>query len=282
MSRAGTITVGNLPATGTDAATGLNSASNYLCCLDFGNGTAVGSINGVPFQHLGFPNTATVSSGTETNHGGTWNITANLNLASTSGGTVSAGSQADGSTAILLTDLGYVASSAPANSWLVQDYGGLSAGAKYALRLYYRQWSATGTRAINVAFNGEGTNQAYAGNPLNEDVGGAHYLEYDFTATSGDVFVYMTNLNNNESALIYGMSLQQTAAAVTNVKPSISTQPRGLYELGRTQRLFKRERLWLASTSLSMVPKQARRSAAIRTRACCLVPWLQPTRVRTM
>ena len=227
-TRAGTITVGNLPATGTDAATGINSTNSYLCCLDFGSGAAVGSINGVPFQHLSFPNTATVNSGTEANHGGTWNITANLNLASTSGGTVSAGSQADGSTATLLTDLGYVASSAPANSWLVQDYGGLSAGAKYALRYYYRQWSTTGTRAINIAFNGEGTNQAYAGNPLNEDVGGAHYLEYDFSATSGDVFVYMTNLNNNESALIYGMSLQKTAATVTNAKPSIITQPVGL------------------------------------------------------
>jgi hypothetical protein len=225
--RAGTITVGNLPATGTDAATGISTTNSYLCCLDFGNGTAVGSINGVPFEHLGFPNTATANSGTETNHGGTWNITASLNLASTSGGSVSASSQADGSTAILLTDLGYVASSAPANSWLVQNYGGLSAGAKYALRFYYRQWQTTGTRAINIAFNGEGTNQPYSGNPLNEDIGGAHYLEYDFTANSGSVFVYMTNLNNNESALIYGMSLQQTAAAVTNAKPSIITQPAG-------------------------------------------------------
>ena len=154
-------------------------------------------------------------------------MTANHNLGNTSGGPVTAGSQADGSTATMLTDLSYVTASAPAGSWLVQDYGGLTAGAKYALRLYYRQWSTTGTRALNIVFNGEGTNQAYSGNPLNEDVGGAHYLEYDFTASSGDVFVYMTNLNNNESALIYGMSLQQTARAGQNVKPSISGQPVG-------------------------------------------------------
>ena len=224
---AGSITVVNLPATGTDAATGINSTNTYLCCLDFGNGAAVGSINGVAFQHLSFPNTSTVNSGTETNHGGTWNISANLNLASTSGGPVSASSQADGNTAIMLTDLGYVASSAPANSWLVQDYGGLSAGATYALRFYYRQWSTTGTRAINISFNGEGINQSYSGNPLNEDIGAAHYLEYDFTAKSGDVFVYMTNLNGNESALIYGMSLQETSPAVHNVPPTITTQPVG-------------------------------------------------------
>ena len=41
-SGAGTLLVVNLPATGTDAATGLNSASNYVCCLDFGNGAGVG------------------------------------------------------------------------------------------------------------------------------------------------------------------------------------------------------------------------------------------------
>ncbi len=225
--RAGTITVTSLPATGTDAATGINSTNTYLCCLDFGNATAVGSINGVPFEHLSFPDTSTVNSGTETNHGGTWNISANLDLKSTSGSPVSAGSQADGNTAIMLTDIGYVASSAPAGSWLVQDYGGLSAGAAYALRFYYRQWSTTGPRSIDISFNGEGTNQAYSGNPLNEDAGGAYYLEYDFTAKSGGVFIYMTNLINNESALLYGMSLQETAPAVQNVKPSIATQPVG-------------------------------------------------------
>ena len=220
-SRAGTITVGNLPAVGTDAATGLNSASNYLCCLDFGNGPAVGSIRGVPFTHVTLPSALT-ASGADTTFGGVYTLTANHNLGNTSGGPVTAGSQADGQSATLLTDLSYVTASAPAGSWLVQDYGGLSAGAEYALRFYYRQWSATGTRALTLAFNGEGTNQAYAANPLNEDVGGAHYLEYDFTASSGDVFVYMTNLNDNESALLYGMSLQQTASAGPNTNPSIS------------------------------------------------------------
>jgi hypothetical protein len=223
-SLAGTITVGNLPATGTDAAMGSSTANTYLCCLAFGTNATV-NINSVPFQPVEPNNTVTSVSGTDSTHGGTYTLTANHNLNSTSNG--NAASQADGNTLLMLVDIAYVTSSAPAGSWLNQDYGRLSAGAKYALRFYYRQSSTSGTRALNIAFNGEGTNQAYSGNPLNEDAGGAHYLEYDFTAASGDVFVYMTNLNNNESALLYGMSLQQTALAVTNVKPAIITQPLG-------------------------------------------------------
>jgi hypothetical protein len=51
-SVAGTITVVNLPATGTDAATGISATNTYLFCIDFGNNTNPPSnINGVPFIH---------------------------------------------------------------------------------------------------------------------------------------------------------------------------------------------------------------------------------------
>jgi hypothetical protein len=50
---AGTITVGDLPATGADLATGISGANTYLSCLDFGNyASPPGNINGVTFQHL--------------------------------------------------------------------------------------------------------------------------------------------------------------------------------------------------------------------------------------
>jgi hypothetical protein len=49
---AGTITVVNLPATGTDAATGITTNKHYVCAFDFGNnGSPPGNINGVPFAH---------------------------------------------------------------------------------------------------------------------------------------------------------------------------------------------------------------------------------------
>jgi hypothetical protein len=207
FTRAGTITVGDLPATGTDAATDISPSNTYLCCLSFGKGMGVGSINNVPFQHLQLLNTTIVTNGIEVNHGGTYSLKANHNLASAHNHAAS--SQADGNTAVMLRGVGYVADGAPAGSWLIQDYGGLNPGVRYSLRLYYRRWDNTGVRALNVFFNGEGTNQAYSANPLDEDSGGAHYLEYNFTARSSDVFVCMTNLNADESALLYGMTLQR-------------------------------------------------------------------------
>ncbi|MGH7942050.1 MAG: hypothetical protein ACREFR_13365, partial [Limisphaerales bacterium] len=218
---AGTITAGNLPATGTDAATGINPTNTYLCCIDFGNdANPPASINGVPFIH---PNLGSqivnTTNGVDSNHGGSYAITSGGSAAceiaetsSTTQGSVS--NQADGNTRALLTDMIYVGSSAPVNSWLNQTYGGLIIGRPYALRIYYRYWGNTvGGRPINVCFNGEGTPQAYSGNPLAEDAGGAHYIEYDFTASSTNVSCLMTNLVANDSPLVYGATLQDLSGA---------------------------------------------------------------------
>src|ERR1017187_10684821 len=51
--RAGTITVVNLPTTGTDAVTGITTNQNYVCAFDYGNqNTNTYSVNGVPFAHF--------------------------------------------------------------------------------------------------------------------------------------------------------------------------------------------------------------------------------------
>jgi len=227
--RAGTITLVNLPATGTDAATGISTANTYVCCLAFGSSANV-TINSVPFQQVKPGGVAPPVSGTDSTHGGTYTLNANHNLNSTSN--VNAPSQANGSTETMLVDVIFVQSSAPVGSDLDQTYGGLTVGAQYALRLYYRQWSSPDNRQIYVWFNGEGTNQQYLNaattNMLNESAGGAHYLEYDFTAASSSVNVYMTNLVANESVMVSGMSLQQTGAPPAPVAPTITEQPVGL------------------------------------------------------
>jgi hypothetical protein len=227
-SRAGTITVVNLPATGTDAATGMSTTNSYLCCIDFGNNASPpGNINGVPFIHPDLGNQiVNTTNGVDASHGGTYTITtggsAACKIARTSS-TTPAG-QADGNTWKMLNDMIYTGSSAPVGSWLNQIYGELIVGDQYALCIYYRQW-AVDTRTINISFNGEGTNQAYSSNPLNEDVGGAHYIKYVFTAATTNVFVGMTNLLANESALVYGVTLERTGGAPA--PPLISVQPAG-------------------------------------------------------
>jgi hypothetical protein len=230
FGRAGTITIVNLSATGTDAATGINSTNAYLCCIDFGNyPTPPATINGVSFIHPDLGNQiVNTTNGVDASHSGTYSITTGGSAAcriartysTTQGGVTN---QADGNTRLLLTDFIYVGSAAPTNSWMNQIYGGLVSGRQYALRIYYRQWAA-GPRTINITFNGEGTNQAYVGNPLNEDVGGSHYLQYAFTASSTNVFVGMTNLVANESPLIYAVTLEDRSPPSA---PIIVTQPAG-------------------------------------------------------
>ncbi|HEV2319556.1 MAG TPA: alpha-L-rhamnosidase C-terminal domain-containing protein [Verrucomicrobiae bacterium] len=229
-SRAGTITVGNLPATGTDPATGISPTNTYLCCIDFGNSAnPPGSINGVPFIHPNLGNqVVNTTNGVDANHGGSYTITTGgpaaceiAETSSTTQGNVT--NQADGNMRTLLTDLIYVGSSAPVNSWLNQTYGGLVPGHPYALRIYYRYWGNTvGGRPLNVYFNGEGSPQAYPGNLLAEDSGGAHYIEYDFTASSTNVSCLMTNLVANDSPLLYGVTLQDKSGPSA---PSMSKQP---------------------------------------------------------
>lgn len=224
-SHASTIKVMNLPATGTDAGTGISPTNTYLCCVDFGNnGSPPGNINGVPFIHPDLGNqVVNTTNGVDAYHGGSYTITTGGSAAcqiARATSTTPAG-QANGNTWAMLNDMIYIGSSAPINSWLNQTYGGLIVGRQYALRIYYRQW-AVDTRTINISFNGEGTNQVYSGNPLNEDVGGAHYMEYDFTAATTNVFVGMTNLIANESPLVYGVTLEDRSPPAP---PSITQQP---------------------------------------------------------
>ena len=227
--RAGTITVVNLPATGTDAASGISSANTYLDAFDFGNDGGAStpiaiSINSVPFTHYALGgtanNTVQTLSTTDAHFGGTLTLTSGgpgpdtdrLGQASNAGqGSLSA--QADGNMRTLLTDMIYVTGPADPNAWLEQDYGGLTIGDSYSLRIYYRYWGNTNPgRPLDVYFDGEGTQQAYSANPLNEDdtvsSSGARYLEYDFTASSSDVTCTLYNLVGNGSAQIFGATLQ--------------------------------------------------------------------------
>ena len=227
--RAGTITVVNLPTTGTDAVTGITTNQNYVCAFDYGNqNTNTYSVNGVPFAHFDPGNQiVNVTNVIDPKHRGQVILSSgpppgNTNpckLARTSNsGQGSLSTQADGTMFSLLTDLIYVGSAAPVGSWLQQEYDNLTIGHPYSLRIYYRKWS--GNRLQNVYFNGEGTWQAYPGNPLDEDAGGAHYLEYDFTASATNVFCVMSNLVANGATMIYAATLVDNTFTVATLPPT--------------------------------------------------------------
>jgi len=59
---------------------------------------------------------------------------------------------------------------APTNTTATFSFGGLTFGAKYALRYYYKQWVVDSPfRMVQFTFNGDGTNAVFQ---TDEDIGG--------------------------------------------------------------------------------------------------------------
>jgi hypothetical protein len=215
------LSVVGLPATGTDAASGISSANTYLCALDTSAvATAPLTINGVSFQQVvltnGGPSVRNpVCSGVDPTYGGTWKFSyTNSNPGGTlgfqsaaSGGTAG---QADGSMLSLLTDMCYPQSPAIGDPMIVELVG-LTPTAQYSLRYYYRQWGAVGNgRVITFTFNGQGMSETCV---VDIDAGGAKYVKYDFTAASTTATM-KTEEFVASGPTVYGITLQQTAPPV--------------------------------------------------------------------
>ena len=229
------ISVVTLPATGTDAATGINATNAYLCALDFGNLSTAVSVNGVSFQKIslsgsgtGADNNHPLFSGTDPVFSGVWTLAASLSdgstgMACTSG---SVSSQADGSMASVLSDFAYMAGNVQAGDNVTLTLGYLTPGASYSLRYYYRQWNPNDSpqRPINFFFNGDGTNRPYVNNPLDIDAGGAGYVQYNFTAATNTVSMQLIETVAGNGPHVYGVTLQQLSGPE---QPAIVTQPQG-------------------------------------------------------
>ena len=219
---AGVISAFSLPSTGTDLASGIDSNNTYLCALSFGSGDKTLCINGVPFQRVrldekdaGSGGRRRFFSGCDTNHGGTWSVSAEVPPGdgfadddSAIGNLVGAEVQADGKMLSLLSHMSFVLTQPfdlTNGTTIKMNFGGLSAGMKYSLRYYYRQWSED--RYINFSFYGEGAEEPYAGNPLDLDSGGAAFIQYDFVAATNDVTLMMKVVLPN-GPHIFGVTLQ--------------------------------------------------------------------------
>lgn len=215
------ISVVQIPATGSDAASGIASTNTYLAALDFGDDTTALAINGVSFTQVTVAGNGTgsanlpVFSGVDTNYGGSWSLTASntagnaagfAGLAADAVGNV--GSQADGNLQLMLTDISYVFGAIPPGNFGRLTLGGLTPGGRYSLRYYYRQWSAN--RPIDFTFDGHGTNETVQ---VDLDAGGANYVNYDFTAASASVTLTLGVKVVEQGPHFYGVTLQQTGSA---------------------------------------------------------------------
>lgn len=218
----GSIFTGALPATGTDAASGISSTNTYLCALDFGSDTAPLAINGVQFQPVapagagaGTDNNHPLFSGTDSYNGGGWSLagvyTGGLGLFATN----LVQSQADGAWGTLLDNYTAFGGTVAAGSFLTLTCGGLVPGGQYALRLYYSP-VGSGT-PVNFTFNGRGYDESYGANPVDLDSGGAIFVEYDFAAAGSNVTASVVAAENAGVLRIQAATLQ-----IVQASPAVS------------------------------------------------------------
>ena len=117
-----------LPATGTDAATGIGTGSNYLCVLAFAASAFSGAINGINFTPVSL--SGATQSGYDPNYGGTWTASttdANGFKDVTGGSPANLDAQADGNMASVLTGASYLGV-APVATTATLNFGGLAPG----------------------------------------------------------------------------------------------------------------------------------------------------------
>ncbi len=219
MTLSPTLAILQLPATGTDAATGIDATNTYLAALDFGSDTAPQTVNGVVFQQLNLSGRGTgaagntpLHSGTDATYGGTWSLSAAFTgtggFASHNAGT----DQADGTMASLLADFTYLSGTVLPGDNATLTLGGLAPGGNYTLRIYYRRWDVN--RPMEFTFNGHGTNEVVR---TDIDLGGAYALDYTFTAASTNVSAKLVAGVAGNGPHIYAATLQQNAAAPATV-----------------------------------------------------------------
>ncbi len=193
-----TFTLVELPASGTDAAIGIDSTKTYTHAFDFGSNAPV-TINGVALEQGPTANITSVYTNTS-RQGYGYTITdtrATISVAVHAGNDPSP--YADGDSAEMLRDMIYHSGSTTIGAGVELTLSDLVPGTTYSTRFYYRPWGGVNTeRTITVQADGESDGVFSEPIDFEWDAAGAHYLDYTFTADDTDVtFQFLTNDNNN-------------------------------------------------------------------------------------
>ncbi len=221
-AQAGTFTIVDLPATGTDAAIGINGNKTYTHAFDFGS-RAPATINGVVFERGPTANlTAAYTRTSRQGYGYTIADTrAAMNIQATHAGN-DPSAQVDGNSKELLWDMIYHGGSV-INQGIRLTLSNLVPGTVYSTRFYYRNWSLTGPDASRkLDFKADGESHGTFSDVINVwlDAGGAHYVNYTFTADDTNVeFQFITTIHNY-GVHIYGFTNEVVSPPACASKPS--------------------------------------------------------------
>jgi len=203
---AGTMTIVDLPAKGTDAAIGISATKTYTHAFDFGTNAPV-TINGVALEQGPTANVTAATPRTSAQGFG-YTITdtrSSINVQRHAGNDPS--SQVDGDSAGLLRDMIYHAGSTAIGAGAVLILSDLTPGATYSFRWYYRAWgNPTPNRTICVQADGGHNGWFCDVRNVSSDGGGAHYLDYTYTCDDKDVTIRFLTTYTNNGAHIYGIT----------------------------------------------------------------------------
>ncbi len=229
-----TMTVVDLPATGTDAAIGIDANKTYSHTIDFGSGD-IASINGVDF----FPFINNVKS--------TYDVIENtylqgygfivsdtrypaVNLQANDGTFYPADSQCDGNSLALLTDMIFFSKAQEVGQGILITLKGLTPDTTYSVRYYYLAWNPEDPvipRPITVSGDC-GSNGVFSDSiRIDIDTGGAHYLDYTFVSDDSDAtikFAFWDNEEDGQGAHIYGLTCE-VVPKTTRVEDQSGTTP---------------------------------------------------------
>lgn len=217
-AQAGTLTIVDLPATGTDAAIGISVDKIYTHTFDFGSNAPV-TINGVAFEQGPTASITAAFNGTS-RQGFGYTITdtrASVSVAIHAGSDTA--SQADGDSRGLLTDMIYHSGSTTIGAGVQLTLSGLTPGMTYSTRYYYRSWGS-GATARTITIQGDGGHHGVFSDVIDVEIdgGGAHYLDYTFIADDADVTMRFLTNDNNNGVHLYGITNEVVPSGMA-IKP---------------------------------------------------------------
>ena len=198
-----TITIVDLPTTNTDGAIGIQPSKIYTHTLDFGTNAPV-IINGVAFDQGPTGNLEGLFLGTSSQGYGYIiddSRAPKFFRIKPHGGK---DPEVDGNSAELLRDMIYHSNAQTSiGESLIMVLQDLVPGTAYSVRYYYRAWDPEIPRSLTINFNDVDSID------VDIDGGGAHYIDYTFTAMDSDLTINFIYHEGNQGAHIYGLTCEE-------------------------------------------------------------------------
>ena len=215
------MTIVDLPATGTDAAIGIDASKTYTHIFDFGSADSA-IVNGVDCTPPFTENLAAFwEDVSPQGYGYVVDDSRGTVVIKSNPGNEDVLTMCDGNSVALFRDMIYFSRAHEIGEGIIIELLDLIPGTQYSFRYYYRSWDIGLPR--NVTFKADGpTDYEYADSITIDidEVFGAHYLDYTYIADDDDkAFLFALN-EDGQGAHIYGISNEVSTGSAVESKTS--------------------------------------------------------------